>query len=162
MAVSWGALAMVFFPSATVGGGKSSHLQLVAPMLPPIVTAGASDQTAGGSDFETPARVVKHVPVRDFIVTREQAAREFLTEWICDLVGGGEWTFRTIATSYDDLRAIRGWPEMKDKALSENLQALGCVTWTANRQPGGKRPTIIRIPDDLTDRPRRRKRRRKA
>lgn len=125
-------------PSAT---HTKSAMAEVGTSLPPMpATDVAATPSVAGSVAQPVALPLLHVDV-----AIEHYCREMVAGW-----GGSELEVATVHSGYAAMCAVRGWPDVSVKVLSQGLVRLGCKRQQLDlRRTGEGRPTVLVFPRAL-------------
>ena len=79
--------------------------------------------------FPSTAPMPKQSGIRDpQITTDASTACAIFLHYLQTEFGEGEMLWRCVANVYNGLAVARAWPKLSDKALSQGLASLGCMT----------------------------------
>ena len=142
MALSWGAIAMMF-------GAVPARRNVVTP----VANVVCEEKQDVATDGKTPAPTVKKPIATDDAddfqeITPAEAVAIYFADCMYEAAGG--WlTFRNVARGYANVAKRHGWPPVSDKRLSQLLRDNhGCATRaTQKRDANGRRLSIVIFPE---------------
>ena len=142
MAISWGAIAMVF-------GAAPARRNVAPPVANVVCEENQPVATDGAAPLPTVVEPLATDDADDFPeITQAEAVAIYFADCMYEAAGG--WlTFRNVARGYATGARRYGWPPVSDKRLSQLLRDNhGCTTRaTHKRDANGRRLSIVIFPE---------------